>query len=90
MYLKSPEGILEKDFSELKVRKYIAILYLYNRFDLIELVLKLNPKLRNTIPRFMKLLSKKQKRFKLAANLNKLANVILSFLGVEFKSQLIY
>ena len=90
LYLKSPEGILEKDFSELKVRKYIAILYLYNRFDLIELVLKLNPKLRNTIPRFMKLLSKKQKRFKLAANLNKLANVILSFLGVEFKSQLIY
>jgi FkbM family methyltransferase len=90
LYLRSPENILENKYSEVKLRKYISILFLYNRFDLIDLILKLNPNLVSEFPRFMKLLSKKKNRLKLATNLNKRANVILSFLGVEFKSQLIY
>ena len=90
LFLRTPENLLEKGSSELKLRKYVAILYLYNRFDLIDQVLQLNPELKNVMPKFKKILLKKKNRFKLASNVNKLANVILSFLGVEFKSQLIY
>lgn len=90
LFLRTPEDLFEKRSSELQIRKYVSILCLYNRFDLIDQVLKLNPELKNTIPKFKRILLKKKIRFKLAANVNKLANVILSFLGVEFKSQLIY
>ena len=90
LYLRSPEFVLSSRYSEIKIRRYLAILFLYNRFDLIEVVLKNNPELAFHLKKFNLLLSKKRTRLNVAVKINMFTQKLLSFIGVEFKSQLIY
>jgi FkbM family methyltransferase len=90
LYLRSPEFISSGRYSEIKIRRYISILFLYNRFDLIEVVLRNNPVVASKLEKFNSLLSKKKARLNFAVKINVFTQKFLSFIGVEFKSQLIY
>ena len=90
LYLRSPEFISSSRYTEIKIRKYIAILFLYNRFDLIDVVLRNNPVLASQLNDFYSFLLKKKTRLNFAVKVSVLIQKFLSFIGVEFKSQLIY
>lgn len=90
LYLRSPEFVLSSRYSEIKIRRYLAILFLYNRFDLIEVVLRNNLEVASHLRNFNSLLSKKKSRLNFAVKINIFTQKFLSFIGVEFKSQLIY
>jgi FkbM family methyltransferase len=90
LYLKTPENIFEEKISEIRFRKYLAILYLYNRFDLINRSLDLHSKFRSNLSKFEKILRKKNSRFQAISKVNNLTNKLISFFGVEFKTHFIY
>jgi len=90
LYLKTPENIFEEKITEIRFRKYLAILYLYNRFDLINRSLALHTKFRSNLSKFEKILRKKNSRFQAISKVNNLTNKLVSFFGVEFKTHFIY
>jgi FkbM family methyltransferase len=90
LYLKNPENIFDEKISEIRFRKYLAILYLYNRFDLINRSLELHTKFRSNLSKFEKILRKKNSRFQAISKVNNLTNKLVSFFGVEFKTHFIY
>ncbi len=90
LFLKSPEKILFDELSEEKIRKYLAILYLYNRFDLIERVFLGNQNLKISFGAFYRLKTKKMKKLRGINAANSIVTAVYSLFGVEFRSHVIY
>jgi len=90
LFLKSPETVINGDIREANLRKYLAILYIYNRFDLIERCYQIVPSLTISLSKFYKHQKRKAKFLNLMHRFNRLISFIHSFFGVEFKSHTIY
>jgi FkbM family methyltransferase len=90
LYLRTPENIFEDKISEIRFKKYLAILYLYNRFDLINRSLDLHTQFQSKLAIFEKIVQKKKSRFESISKVSNLANKIISFFGVEFRTHFIY
>jgi FkbM family methyltransferase len=90
LFLKSPEKILLDELSEEKIRKYLAVLYIYNRFDLIERVFLGNQNLKTSLGAFYQLKKKKMKKLQAINTANRIVTVVYSLFGVEFRSHVIY
>ena len=90
LFLKSPEKILLDELSEEKIRKYLAILYIYNRFDLIERVFLGNQNLKTSLGVFYRLKKKKMKKLRAINTANRIVTAVYSLFGVEFRSHVIY
>ena len=90
LFLRTPEFMAESNLSEQKIAQYIAILYIYNRFDLIDVLFKINDKLDGEFKSMKKLIQKKRIRYKIVGKINRINSVLLSMFGVEFRSHLIY
>lgn len=90
LFLKSPETIISDKLSEEKIRKYLAILYIYNRFDLIERVLLSDQKLKTSLGTFNRLKKKKTRKLRAINWVNNVITVVYSLSGVEFRSHVIY
>jgi FkbM family methyltransferase len=90
LFIKSPEKILLDELSEEKIRKYLAILYIYNRFDLIERVFLGNQNLKTSLGAFYRLKNKKMKKLRAINMANRIVTAVYSLFGVEFRSHVIY
>jgi FkbM family methyltransferase len=90
LFIKSPEKILLDELSEEKLRKYLAILYIYNRFDLIERVFLGNQHLKTSLGAFYRLKNKKMKKLRAINMANRIVTAVYSLFGVEFRSHVIY
>ena len=90
LFLKSPETVINGDIREANLRKYLAILYIYNRFDLIERCYQIVPSLTISLSRFYKHQKRKAKFLNSLHRFNRLISFIHTFFGVEFKSHTIY
>jgi FkbM family methyltransferase len=90
LFLKSPEKILLDELSEEKIRKYLAVLYIYNRFDLIERVFLGNQNLKTSLGAFYRLRKKKMKKLRAMNTANRIVTAVYSLFGVEFRSHVIY
>ena len=90
LFLKSPETVINGDIREANLRKYLAILYIYNRFDLIERCYQIVPSLKISLSRFYKHQKRKAKFLNSLHRFNRLISFIHTFFGVEFKSHTIY
>jgi len=90
LFLKSPEQIVLDELSEEKIRKYLAILYIYNRFDLIERVFLGDQSLKTSLGTFYLLKKKKMRKLRAINMVNRIITVIYSLFGVEFRSHVIY
>ena len=90
LFLKSPETLIDGDIREVEVRKYLAILYIYNRFDLIERCYQIVPGLTMSSSKFYNHQKRKAKVLNLVHGSNRLTSFINSFFGVEFRSHTIY
>ncbi len=90
LFLKSPEKILLDKLSEEMIRKYLTILYLYNRFDLIERVFLGDQSLKTSLGTFYRLKKKKLRKLRTINMVNRIVTVIYSLFGVEFRSHVIY
>lgn len=89
LFLKSPETVIDGDMREADLRKYLAILYIYNRFDLIERCYQIVPSLTISLSKFHKHQNRKAKFLNLMHGFNRLISFIHSFFGVEFRSHTI-
>jgi FkbM family methyltransferase len=90
LFLKSPEKILLEKLSEEKIRKYLAILYIYNRFDLIERVFLGNTNLKTSLGVFYRLKNLKMRKLRAINMTNRFVTAVYSLFGVEFRSHVIY
>jgi hypothetical protein len=90
LFIKSPEKILLDELSEEKIRKYLAILYIYNRFDLIERVFLGKQNLKTSLGAFYRLKKKKMKKLRAINTANRIVTAVYSLFGVEFRSHVIY
>jgi FkbM family methyltransferase len=90
LFIKSPEKILLDELSEEKIRKYLAILYIYNRFDLIERVFLGNQNLKTSLGAFYQLKNRKMKKLRAINMVNRIVTAVYSLFGVEFRSHVIY
>jgi FkbM family methyltransferase len=90
LFLKSPEKIILDELSEEKIRKYLAILYIYNRFDLIERVFLSDQKLKTSLGTFYRLKKKKMRKLRAINMVNRIVTLVYSLCGVEFRSHVIY
>jgi len=90
LFLKSPETVINGDIREANLRKYLAILYIYNRFDLIERCYQIVPSLTISLSKFYKHQKRKAKFLNSIHRFNRLISFIHTFFGVEFKSHTIY
>ena len=90
LFLKSPETVINGDIREANLRKYLAILYIYNRFDLIERCYQIVPSLTISLSRFYKHQKRKDKFLNSLHRFNRLISFIHTFFGVEFKSHTLY
>jgi FkbM family methyltransferase len=90
LFLKSPEKIILGELSEEKIRKYLAILYIYNRFDLIERVFLSDQKLKTSLGTFYRLKNKKIRKLRAINVVNRIVTSVYSLFGVEFRSHVIY
>ena len=90
LFLKSPETVINGDIREANLRKYLAILYIYNRFDLIERCYQIVPSLKISLSRFYKHQKRKAKFLNSLHRFNRLISFIHTFFGVEFKSHTFY
>lgn len=90
LFLKSPETVMKKNLSESHIKKYLSILYIYNRFDLIEKCFLQQPNLKNTLKSFYKLQKNKRKVLYFINKLNRLVSAFYSLFGIEFRSHVIY
>ena len=90
LFLKSPETVSDVDLCEADIRKYLAILYIYNRFDLIERCYEIDPSLTSSLSKFYRHQKRKAKILNLMHGVNGLMGFIHSFFGVEFRSHTIY
>ena len=90
LFLKSPETVIDGNIHEANLRKYLAILYIYNRFDLIERCYQIVPSLTISLSRFYKHQKRKAKFLNSLHRFNRLISFIHTFFGVEFKSHTIY
>lgn len=90
LFLKSPEWVLEQKFSGPEIRKYLCILYLYNRFDLIERIFDEQPNLYRVLQKFYKSYKKKRSTLYSINKFNSLVSGFYKFLGAEYRSHIIY
>jgi FkbM family methyltransferase len=90
LFLKAPETIMKMSSPEADIRKYLSILYIYNRFDLIEKCFSQSPNLKNSLAIFYNLQKNRRKRLILINKLNRLVSAFYSLLGIEFRSHVIY
>jgi hypothetical protein len=90
LFLKSPEKILLEKLSEEKIKRYLAILYIYNRFDLIERVFLGNTNLKTSLGVFYRLKNLKMRKLRAINMINRLVTAVYSLFGVEFRSHVIY
>jgi len=90
LFLKAPETVMNMNLPETDVKKYLSILYIYNRFDLIEKCFSQHPNLKNSLASFYKLQKNRRKRLILINKLNRLVSAFYSLLGIEFRSHVIY
>jgi FkbM family methyltransferase len=90
LFLRTPEFMSNSKLSEDKIAQYIAILYIYNRFDLIDALFKIDDNLNNKFKGLKKTIYKKRIQYKIVCNINRVNSVVLSMFGVEFRSHLIY
>ena len=90
LFLRTPEHIAESELSDQKIAQYIAILYIYNRFDLIDTLFQKNVSLNEKFSSMKKSIYKKRIQYILVGNLNRLNSAWLSMFGVEYRSHLIY
>ena len=90
LFLKSPEKIVLDELSEEKIRKYLAILYIYNRFDLIERVFLGDQSLKTSLGTFYRLKKKKMRKLRAINMVNRIITSVYSLFGVEFRSHVIY
>lgn len=90
LFIKPPEFFFDEDHSDVEIRKYLAILYVYNRFDLIEesFILKLN--LKDDLHKFYISQRRKYRFFTLMQKISRVINMFYSFFGVEFKNHIMY
>ncbi|NHQ59238.1 FkbM family methyltransferase [Chlorobium sp. BLA1] len=91
LFLKSPEYVLSHNLSADKISSYLAILLLYNRFDLIQKTLVALPDHLNAdYEKFKKAIEPIKKHHIQARGLNMLINDIRSLLGLRYRLHLIY
>jgi len=90
LFLKSPEWVIEQKFSGPEIRKYLCILYLYNRFDLIEKIFDEQPNLHKALQRFYKSHKKKRNTLYSINKFNFLVSGVYKLLGLEYRSHVIY
>ena len=90
LFLKSPEWVIEQKFSGPEIRKYLCILYLYNRFDLIERIFDEQPNLNKALQKFSKSYKKKKNTLYSINKFNSLVSGFYKFLGAEYRSHVIY
>jgi FkbM family methyltransferase len=90
LFLKSPEKILLENLPEEKIRKYLAILYIYNRFDLIDRVFTGDKNLKISLAVFCRLKKRKVRKLRAINFVNRIVTAVYSLFGVEFRSHVIY
>ena len=90
LFLRTPEFMAKSNLSEQKIAQYIAVLYVYNRFDLIDALWKIDDSLNTKFKGVKKVIKKKRFQYKIAGSINRLNSALLSLFGVEFRSHLIY
>jgi len=90
LFLKSPEWVIEQKFTGPEIRKYLCILYLYNRFDLIEKIFDEQPSLSSALQKFYKSYKKKRNTLYSINKFNSLVSGFYKLLGLEYRSYVIY
>ena len=59
LFLRTPEFMAKSNLSEQKIAKYIAVLYIYNRFDLIDALWKIDDSLNTKFKGVKRVIKKK-------------------------------
>jgi FkbM family methyltransferase len=92
LFLRSPEYILKKHITSKKtIKKYMAIIILYNRFDLLDrLNILLEKKHPETILQNKNINYVLRKRFDRVKKINKLFNIFLKLFGYEYSNHILY
>ena len=90
LFLKSPEKMLLDDLSEEKIRKYLSILYIYNRFDLIDRMFLGDNNFKTHLNEFCKLKYKKTRKLRVISKINRVVTAAYSLFGIEFRSHVTY
>ena len=93
LFLKSPESIIySQTLNSQILSRYLAILFIYNRFDLIQVVSeKIDKKFYESFSFFFEKSKNIRKRQKYSVKLNVFFNRILkSIFGISYKSHLTY
>jgi FkbM family methyltransferase len=90
LYLKSPESVLQRNLSDSTIRKYLAILFIYNRFDLIEIVFLQKSNLRIEVKHFYRYQKRKAILFYFIHKVNRAITALYSLIGIELRSHVIY
>jgi len=90
LFLKTPETISNNNLCMADLKKYLAILFLYNRFDLLEKMFLVYPNLKNEVKHFYKFQNRKRKKQRKINYFIRLVNAALSNFGVELKTHLLY
>ena len=89
LFLKSPEHVVNS-MNKNDIKKYLAILYIYNRFDLIEKVFSIYSNEEDEFKQFYKQQKNKRKYFYLIVKINRLLSSFYSLFGIEYRSHIIY
>ena len=89
LFLKSPEHVVNS-MNKNDIKKYLAILYIYNRFDLIEKVFSIYSNEEEDFKQFYKQQKNKRKYFYLIVKINRLLSSFYSLFGIEYRSHIIY
>ena len=92
LFLRSPEYIV-KNYSKDKtvIRKYIAILFVYNRFDLFDTLMNSLKKIYPIeIKEWNKVSLKFKKRFNKIKKIDRIIKILFKFIGTEYSSHTIY
>ena len=90
LFLRSPETLIDKSLDVEKWSSYLAILIIYRRFDLIEVVLGLLPSnMKNNFHEFEALFEKIKKRERLLKRIHTYLNGCFSILGDCYRLHLI-
>ena len=88
--MKSPESVLQRNLSDSTIRKYLAILFIYNRFDLIEIIFLQKPNLRIEVKHFYRYQKRKAILFYFIHKVNRVITALYSLIGIELRSHVIY
>jgi len=89
LFLKTPEHVVNfMNKNEIKI--YLAILYIYNRFDLIEKVFSIYSSKEDEFRQFYKQQKNKSKYFYFIVKFNRLISGFYSLFGIEYRSHVIY